>query len=373
MATVTNTRYGYFPDFKVTPGAVLQETIDSLGMSQAGLATRTGLSRKTVNQIIQGEEPITHETALRLERVTNVPAHFWNNLEAKYRERTLRAKEQERLAGNLSWLKTIPTKELVKRGAVEPQKDDLSLLAAVLAFFGVNSPQEWNAVWGCFRVAFRKSPSFDANLGPIATWLRLGELGSRQLRCQPYDRDRFKDALTKVRGLTTESPEMFMPRMRQLCADAGVAVALIPEIHGAPVWGAAHWLSPEKALLQLTLRGKTDDLFWFAFFHEAGHILKHGKKQKFVDDGTGDDIREAEANRFACDFLIPRSRLVEFRAVRRRKDILAFARSLGIAPGIVLGRLQNESLVPWANVDNDLKVRLHWAGESDYEIAKAGG
>jgi HTH-type transcriptional regulator / antitoxin HigA len=354
MATVTNTGYGYFPDFIVTPGAVLQETIDSLGMTQAGLATRTGLSRKTVNQIIQGEEPISHETALRLERVTNVPAHFWNNLEAKYRERVLRAKEQKRLAANVSWLKTIPIKELVKRGAVEPQKDDLCLVAAVLAFFGVNSPQEWNAVWGCFRVAFRKSPSFDLNLGAVATWLRLGELEGRQLRCQPYDLDRFKDALKKIRGLTTEDPEVFVPRIRQLCADAGVAVVLVPEIRGAPVWGAAHWLSPEKALLQLALRGKTDDLFWFAFFHEAGHILKHGKKAKFVDDGAGGDTREDEANRFASDFLIPRGRLAEFRALRRRN-----------------GRLQAEGLVPWANLNNDLKVRLSWTGESGNEIAKA--
>ena len=206
MATVTSTRYGYLPDFIVTPGAVLQETIDSLGMSQAGLATRTGLSRKTVNQIIQGEEPITHETALRLERVTNVPAHFWNNLEAKYRERTLRATENERLAGNLSWLKTIPTKELVKRGAIEPPKDELSLVAAVLAFFGVNSPKEWHAVWGSFRVAFRKSPSLDANLGAIAAWLRLGELEGRQLRCRPYERDRFKEAAHKSPGPDDREP-----------------------------------------------------------------------------------------------------------------------------------------------------------------------
>ena len=149
------------------------------------------------------------------------------------------------------------------------------------------------------------------------------------------------------------------------CAlDAGVAVVLVPEIQGAGLGARAHWLSPEKALLQLTLRGTTDDLFWFAFFHEAGHILKHGKKEKFVDDGTGDDIREAEANRFASDFLIPRRRLVEFRTLRRRKDILAFAQSLGIAPGIVLGRLQSEGLVPWATVDNDLKVRLRLDGQS---------
>ena len=83
-------RYSYEPDYAVAPGETLQETIDSLGIDQRELARRSDLSAKHVNQIIKGIAPITHETAIRLERVTGVPAGMWNNLEANYREQLAR-------------------------------------------------------------------------------------------------------------------------------------------------------------------------------------------------------------------------------------------------------------------------------------------
>jgi HTH-type transcriptional regulator / antitoxin HigA len=357
MASVKQ-RYPHEPDYAVAPGGVLQDTIDALGMSQADLALRTGLSKKTINQIIRGREPLSHDTALRLERVTGTPARLWNSLEAGYRERLARLEEKARLVQDLEWLKTIPTGELIRRGAIEEKSDRVGLLQAVLAFFGVNSPREWATVWNNLEVAFRKSPAFEANRGAVAAWIRLGELEAQRIECQPFDKDRFKQALDQIRGLTVKRPEVFVPRMRELCAAAGVAVVFTPEIKGAPVSGATQWLTAEKALIQLTLRPKSNDHFWFSFFHEAGHILKHGKKEKFVEDGAAQDEREMEANHFAEDFLIPRERLGELTGLRERDQIVSFAESVRIAPGIVLGRLQNMGLHDHGSRDNDLKERF---------------
>jgi HTH-type transcriptional regulator/antitoxin HigA len=83
-------RYHYEPDYAVPPGRTLRETIDTLGIDQRELAARAGLSAKHVNQVIKGIAPITHDTAIRLERVTGVPARMWNNLEANYREQLAR-------------------------------------------------------------------------------------------------------------------------------------------------------------------------------------------------------------------------------------------------------------------------------------------
>ena len=101
MAAATAKRYPHEPDYIVAPGEVLQETIDALGMTQADLAKRTGLSKKTVNQIMQGREPLSHVTALRLERVVGVSARFWNTLEATYRERLARREEKVGLSQDL--------------------------------------------------------------------------------------------------------------------------------------------------------------------------------------------------------------------------------------------------------------------------------
>jgi len=367
MVAIEKNRYPHEPDYAVAPGEVLQGTIDTLGMTQADLARRTGLSKKTINQIIQGHEPLSYDTALRLERVTCVPARFWNNLEAIYRERLARLEEKKCLPQDLEWLKSIPTRELIRRGAFPGQKDRVGLLHAALTFFGVNSPREWKAIWESSEVVFRGSQEFKSNRGALAAWMRLGELAGQRLECQAYDKDLFRGALERIRRLTVADPETILSKIRQECAAAGVTVVFTPEIKGAPVTAMTQWLTPEKALLQLSFRFKTHDHFWFSFFHVAGHILKHGKKEKFVEGGGGDDAKEEEANRFAEDFLIPRDRAAELPGIRTHEQIITFAESVGIAPGIVLGRLQKMGLINPSSSDNSLKEQLRWFHGPDGE------
>src|SRR5438132_447705 len=79
------------------------------------LATRTGLSLKHVNQIIQGVAPVTPDTALLLEKATGVQARMWNSLESTYRERVLRAESRAALLKEADWLKELPIAELKRR------------------------------------------------------------------------------------------------------------------------------------------------------------------------------------------------------------------------------------------------------------------
>jgi HTH-type transcriptional regulator/antitoxin HigA len=273
------TTYPYDPDYAVPPGRTLQETIDALGLDQRELAQRTGLSAKHVNQVIKGVASITPDTAIRLERVTGVPAHLWNKLEANYREQLARLAEKPHLERDLDWLETIPTKELVRRGKLAPHRDRVSLFETVLRFFGVANLAAWKEGWQSPQFAFRKSQAFVGQTGALATWLRLCELAAAEVRCQPYSKSRFVEALKAIRELTSCDPERFVPAMVERCAAAGVALVLVPEIKGAPVSGAAKWLTARKAMIGLNLRGKSNDRFWFSFFHEAGHLLVDSKKQ----------------------------------------------------------------------------------------------
>jgi addiction module HigA family antidote len=80
----------YIPDYLVTPGEVLEEYLEYAGITQASLADRTGLSKKTINEIVNAKSAITAETALRFECVLGRPAHFWSNLERQYQEEKAR-------------------------------------------------------------------------------------------------------------------------------------------------------------------------------------------------------------------------------------------------------------------------------------------
>ena len=363
------TRFPFKPDYAVPPGQTLRETIETLGVGQRELADRAGLSTKHVNQIIKGIAPITHETAIKLERVTGVPARMWNNLEANYREQLARLAENARNETDLDWLRSIPTKELIRRRVIADTKEKVSLLKAVLSFFGVASVEAWKKGWSHHQFAFRKSPTFQQRDGAMATWLRLGEIEAQKVKCQPFDRVAFRQALDEIRKWTVRGPEFFLPRMIEVCATAGVAVVLVPEIKGAPVSGAAKWLSPTKAMICLNLRGKFNDKFWFTFFHEAGHILNDSKKAIYIDKDYKDDPREVNANRFAANLLIPEKYHDELKNLSTAQSVELFAKKVGIAPGIVVGRLQHERIIPYSHL-NKLKARLDWTTTSPLPVAK---
>lgn len=362
---MNRTENRYSPDYALAPGETLRETIDAIGMSQADLAERTGRPKKTINGVIMGKVALTPDTALQLERVLGIPASFWNNLERQYQEALARQEENSRLEKQLDWLKSIPVKAMKKLGWICSEETPIDQLRETLRFFAVASPDQWNVLWQSPQAAFRRSPAFESNPGAVAAWLRQGEIEAQQIQCAPFDADRFRRVLAEVRILTKEPPEVFQKEVVRLCAQAGVAVVFVPELPGTRVSGATRWLSPTKALIQLSLRYKTDDHLWFTFFHEAGHILLHGKREVFLenDGSSGAEDKEVEANKFSTDFLISPKDLDLFTRGRRffsKADITHFAEQIGIAPGIVVGRLQHDDLVAPKDC-NGLKRRFEWA------------
>lgn len=361
------------PDYAVIPGRTLAETLGKSGMTQTELAQRSGLTRKTINGIINGKEPITPETAIQLEKVFRVPARFWINLQNNYEEAKARLKECERLSAYRGWIEEngIPVTELINRGAVAALRDGLGQLAAVLKFFGVASPEEYRKVWGRARqeYSYRQSKKYQVQFGAVSAWLRLGELAAADCECRPYEKSRFENAVGIIRKEVTGNIAESQGRMIQCLSDCGVAMVFVPGIPGAPIYGATRWLSTTKAVLQMSLRGKDDGHFWFTLFHEMAHILLHGKKDIFleIDRGQATD-KEAAADKFACDVLIPPEEYSQFLRGQRRDGrgrfliighdaIKSFAKDIGVPPGVVVGRLQHERLLDYSHC-NDLKVRL---------------
>jgi hypothetical protein len=259
-------------------------------------------------------------------------------------------------------------RELIQRGWVESAHDKVDQLRAVLSFFGVASPEAWHGIWKSTgrATAFRESRAHESDFGAVAAWLRAGEIEGRRQRCAQFDASRFRAALNTIRASTGEPPEAFCDVMREECAAAGVAVAFVQELPKLRVCGATRWLAPDKALIQLSLYYKRDDQFWFSFFHEAGHILLHGKREVFVDTNrVAKDVEEEEANSFAANWLLPPARYAEFVAAGNFTvpDIAGFAYDLGIAPGIVVGRLQHDGHIGFHSA-NQLRRRLDWVQPS---------
>jgi hypothetical protein len=265
----------------------------------------------------------------------------------------------------VAWLKNFPINQLVKLGWIKKEEDKLKQLQILLNFFGVAGIEEWKAIWTSPQAAYRKSEAFRSSPYATAAWLRKGEVDAADSQCKAHDASAFEAALGKIRSLTTEQPETFVPEMVKMCAEAGVAVTFVPELPGTRVYGVARWLNPSKALIQLSLRGKSDDHLWFAFFHEAGHILYHGKREVFIEEKDKQENKsEQEADRFAQEFLIPPSEYKAFLSAGRfdSASMRRFAKKVGIASGIVVGRLQYEKAIPFSQ-GNSLKSHFRFTQE----------
>jgi plasmid maintenance system antidote protein VapI len=336
-------KYEYNPDYAVAPGITIKETMEEMNIPAKEFASRLSISENSLHRIFRGEQPLTFATANKLEMVTGIPARFWNNSEATYREQLAKIEEREAFSSQIEWLNQIPVKELEKRGVIEATQDPVVTFKSILSFFRVSDVFAWEREWREAVVNSRRSSCFETNPGVAATWIRLGEIEAGNIDCAPYNKQVFVNNLNAIRDLTVKSPDEFRDEIVRLCAEAGVALTFIPEIKGAPWSGATKWLNPNKAMIILSLRGKGEDKFWFSFFHEAGHlVLGHSKKDLLINNEKDrTDPRERDADRFASDFLIPSAFQTRLMKCRSHEDIEALAHELHIAPGIVAGQLHH--------------------------------
>jgi HTH-type transcriptional regulator/antitoxin HigA len=361
---MTKSTRPFTPDWVSPPGDTIADVLEERNWTEELLAEKLGYSTKFINQLIKAEIPIDEEIAIKLSQVIGSTVQFWLNHEKHYQSELIRLREEEkRLKQWVDWLEKLPVRELMKQGAIIKCRIDEnnkpSIVRDLLSFFDVSSPEEWDSIYQNMQYSFRRTRQEQSDVGAISAWIKLGEIEAEDIDCPPYDKAKFEQAVEEIRKLTTLPANEFKPLLQELCREAGVVVILVPAIPKAHISGMARWLTPDKALIQLSLYGKTNDRFWFTFFHEAAHILLHSHQDIFLDDIDGEKIieseQEREANQWAEDFLIPRQYSNELNQLKSRKAITAFAERLGIHPGIVVGRLQHENIVE-SNWMNDLKI-----------------
>lgn len=356
--------YSFKPDWthEVIPGDSIIERMEDISLSKTNLALSTGYSIKHIHNIINGDAAINETTALRLEKVLGISANFWSNLEGNYRIALEKEKESIKFANSIDWLKEIPLKSMIDFGWVNKFKDDALQVDECLKFYGVFSIDIWRKTQNNnYQVAFKSSDKFSKNDIAIQTWIRQGEKIANNHTCNAFDKALLKNSLDEIRSLTIiKNPNDFIPKLQKLCASFGVAVVFEPIPEKCPMSGATKWLTPNKAMLLLSVRHKTNDHLWFAFFHEIAHILKH-KKQLFLEgksDFIKNEILEKEADDFAANILIPKE--YDLNSLKSKKNIVAFAKKINIASGIVVGRMQHKKIIPWSKF-NDLKIKYSWS------------
>lgn len=334
----------YNPNFTIHPGRTLEENLEFLKMSQVELSLRAGISEKHISQIINGESPITPETAIKLERTIGISAGFWNSLQGNYDVACSRIVAEKRNEQEVEIAKKYNYNELVSFNLVPDVLDWIERVKNLLTLFKVDSLRYIPQIE---KIAFRQSSGkIDDN--SLFAWLRFGEIESEKIKANKFEETKLKQSLVELKKLTF-LPKGFYKTLQDTCAGCGVIVVYTPYFKKTKVNGAVRWLG-DNPLIQLNSRGAYSDTFWFTFFHEVGHILLHGKKGKFVDfDGDVKNEKEKEADKFAANILIPEDK---YKALISKKTLTvaeakAFADSLGVDFGVLVGRFAHDGLLSW--------------------------
>ncbi len=261
---------------------------------------------------------------------------------------------------------------MIKLGWVNSETTIEGKIAVCLRFFGVLDVNAWRAKYHDLlsAVSFRTSPTYPSEPGAVLAWLRYGEIKAEEIECKDWNAEKFSRELSTIRKLTrVKDPRSFVPELRKICADCGVAVVIARAPTGCRASGATRFISPKTALVLLSFRYLSDDQFWFTFYHEAGHLMLHSHKALFLEDGSDVTLREEnEANRFAENILVPqdaRSRLPK--GPMTMTDIMRLAINLGISRGIVVGQLQHMKRIE-AKKFNWMKRRYRWDQIEEFKL-----
>ncbi len=332
------------------PGATIREQLRDRKMNQKEFALRMDMSQKHISKLINGEVALTPDVAMRLEMVLGIPSHFWNNLEALYREKLLMVEAENEMDADLAIAGKFPYGEMQKNGWVEKAAKPTDRVIGLRKFFEVVSLTMLKAPLIPGIACRRQTVTEKADYALLA-WAQKAKLEARKIETAPVDLIKLRDSLPIIRKMTLRDPSDFSQELCSLLSGCGVALIFLPHIKGSFLNGAA-FRDGNRIVVGLTVRGKDADKFWFSFFHEMAHIL-YGHTDKA--EGTTEEDENA-ADCFARDILIPPSDFSAFVSTNRfdKSSILSFADSEDIDASIVIGRLQKEEYLGY-NQFNDLK------------------
>lgn len=330
------------------PGATIKEQLEDRGMTQKEFATRLDMSEKHISKLINGDVNLTPEMAVRLEMVLGIPAKYWNNLEAIYREKIIKAQQENEMEEDKEILKHFPYAELVKLNWIDDSKKIEERVINLRKYFEVVNLSLINNN-KLNRITCRRLNETEKADYALLAWAQRAKLESRNSIVKRINISLLESKLNDIRAMTLQSPDIFCNNLIALLAECGISLVFLPHLKGSFLHGATFY-DQNKIVIGLTVRGKDADRFWFSLFHELGHIIMGHINQP---NGTSEQD-EIDADKFASDKLISENDFKKFVSnyTINQINIINYSKEIKIDPGILVGRLQKENYIPFSSYNN---------------------
>ncbi len=342
----------YNPDVVFHPGETLREKLEELNVKPMEFAIRTGKPEKTISNVLNGKSSITPDMAVLFESVLKIPASFWLRKQSRYDEYRAREVRELSIKEAYDWARKFPYPQMVKHGWVKETRRVEEKVAALFYYFNIAVIKGWEDYFFNKKLSatFRISLTGTKNPYSISAWLRHGEIEAAKTKVNTFNKDNFQERISQLRGIMQNCNDNFLDELKRCCSDIGIKLVFTPSLPNAPINGVSRWIDGSP-IIQLSNRWRRYDIFWFSFFHELGHILKHPTKfvsLENVEYEEKDESKEIEADRFAvqCVFSVSEEKafLTECHKITR-SNIVQFAKKSNTHPSIILGRLVHKGIV----------------------------
>ena len=365
MIIMAAKRTGISIDLLVHPGEAINDILIERGITQAELATRTGVTPAYVCNVISGKKDISAKFALALEYALGVSKSFWINIQANYDAELLEANELETITdeerGARESIKEV-VKYLRETGKMPARETgDASIISArkALQISNLANLKEL-APAGVIRMSVK--PKTDPYV--MGAWIRLCQIaGESRSVTSEFNVDGIDELVSKAKAIMCSSEESVQKALSDLFSGYGIDFSVVRNFKGAPVQGYISKKKDGTYQMVLSIRESYADIFWFSLFHELGHIINGDvtKAERFIDYNDDAEM-EAEADAFASSKLIAPDAYDLFvkNADYSIESIERFSVNQNIRPYIVIGRLQREKRLDYSRYNSE-KVLYEWA------------
>lgn len=327
------------------PGFYIREELEAREWSQRDLAYILATPEQAVNMIISGKRGISPEMAKALGDAFDVNPELFINLQRAYD--MARAREPDPGVARRAKLQSrYPVREMIKRGWLEDT--DAAMLEIQMAqFFEVANANDIPHM----DHAAKKSNYEETPPAQLAWLFRVRQI-AKGIAVPKYSEKALRESLARLRAMLVDPEEARnVPRMLSEC---GVRLAFVEGLPNGKIDGVCFWLDKNSPVIGMSFRFDRVDNFWFVLRHEIEHVLqKHGQTKEIIDvelekaDKRNETEEERVANDAARNFCVPDQEMTSFVARKApffaERDVVGFARRLGVHPGLIVGQIQKRT------------------------------
>ena len=212
----------------VPPGMTIKEVLEDHHMTQKELAARLGLSEKHISKLINGEVPLTQDVAIRLERVLDIEASFWNGLEAAYREAILKVEYENSIDEEINFAKPFGYAKLARLGIVPETKKAAEQVNNLQKFFEVASLKNVDNEMVMPLVYENIKDMEPAKKSAIYTLVQITKGQARFVEVNPYDAELLRKFIPKIEDLKSEPLAGMKEPLKDMLGACGVIIVYLP-------------------------------------------------------------------------------------------------------------------------------------------------